>query len=277
VTLAHAFVTPGDVWGSWFMHPEALVFVAVAGLWYARGLGLLASYPPTRVASFLAGMAVIGIALASPLAGVAETIFAGHMVQHLLLVVAAAPLLAYGAPAVPLLRALPAGLRRRIGRLPRAAGRFARRPLPALAVHAIVMWVWHLPALYEAAVRDDLIHALEHGSLITTAFWFWATIVAARRRSAAAYPLRILALFGHMLQSAALGVLLLFAARPLYEIHRAGAHAWGSTPLEDQQLAGVLMWVPPTPVLFIAMSVLFVRWLHSIETRTRAREAMPRA
>jgi putative membrane protein len=277
VTLAHAFVTPADVWGSWLTHPEALVFVVASAAWYAHGARLLASYPRARMAAFFAGVVVIAMALASPLDAVAEAIFSAHMAQHLLLVVVAAPLLAYGAPAVPMLRALHAGLRHRIGRLPRASGRFARQPLLALALHAMVIWVWHLPATYEAAVGDDLIHALEHGSLIATAFWFWATIIPARRRSAAAHPLRILALFGHMLQSGALGVLLVFAAQPLYEIHRAGALAWGSTPLEDQQLAGLLMWVPPAPVLLVAMSVLFVRWLQLIEMRTRAREAMPHA
>jgi putative membrane protein len=149
------------------------------------------------------------------------------------------------------------------------AGRALRNPFAALVAHAAILWLWHFPAFYEAAIGHELLHALEHFAFVGSAFWFWTTIIPARRRSPA--PVRILAVFGNLLQGGALGVLLLFASRSLYGVHAGGAAIWGLTPLEDQQLAGVLMWVPPGIVYFSVMAVLFARWLRQVETIMSAR------
>jgi putative membrane protein len=278
---AHAFVRPGEVWSSWAVHPEAIAPLVVAALWYAYGAGSMPAWSRRRSASFLGGLVIAAIALASPLDALGETIFAGHMVQHLVLMLVAAPLLAYGAPSVPMTRALPDRVRHALGRIQRrnigrTLGRAARRPFVALAAHALLLWLWHLPALYEAALGGEAMHALEHLSFLGTAFWFWATIIPVRRRSGAPYPVRILAVFGNLLQSGALGVLLLFASRPLYTAQISGAEAWGLSPLQDQQLAGVLMWIPPAALYFGVMAVLFVRWLRSTEARLRSREVSVR-
>ena len=274
---AHVFVRPEDLWSSWAVHPEAIAPVAVAVLWYAYGAGAMRAWPRRRSISFFVGLVAAAIALASPLDALGETIFAGHMVQHLVLMLVTAPLLAYGAPSLPMIRALPVGMRRALGRfqrrpLGRTVARAAHRPLLALAAHAVLLWLWHLPALYDAALRSETVHAVEHLSFLGSAFWFWVTIVPARRRLSAPYPVRILAVFGNLLQSGALGALLLFAARPLYTGQLAGAAVWGLSPLQDQQLAGVLMWIPPAAFHFGVMAVLFVRWLRNTEARMRSRD-----
>ena len=277
MTLAHGFVTPGDVWEAWAPHPVAPLLLVAAAAWFAWGAGLIRRRPPARNLAFWAGLFVLLIALASPLDALGETLFSAHMAQHLLLTIAAAPLLAYGTPTTPMVRALPAGVRHRIARLKSWPPPLRHGPLVALVVHTSVLWAWHLPVLYGSAVRNDALHSLEHACFLGSAFWFWATILPARKRGSAPHPVRILALFGNLLQSGALGVLLLFATRPLYPIHRAGSLAWGMTPLADQQLAGVLMWVPPGAVQFVAMVILAARWLSFVEARIRAGEAMPRA
>ena len=278
---AHAFVRPEEVWSSWAVHPEAIAPLVAAALWYAYGAGAMPAWSRLRSISFFGGLAAAAIALASPLDPLGETIFTGHMIQHLVMVLVAAPLLAYGAPSVPMTRALPGRLRASLGRLRgrplgRSSGTVARNPFVALAAHAVLLWLWHLPLLYEAALRGVAIHALEHLSFLGSAFWFWATIIPARRRASAGYPVRILAVFANLLQSGALGVLLLFASQPLYTAQVAGAAAWEMSPLQDQQLAGVLMWVPPAALHFGAMAVLFVRWLSSTEARMRSREVSVR-
>jgi putative membrane protein len=280
VISAHAFVRPEEAWSAWAEHPLVIVPIVVASAWYAIGIGEMPLWPRRRSFSFGAGVAAVITALVSPLDALGETTFSWHMAQHLVLVLVAAPLLAYGAPSVPMLRALPRRLRRAVGSLPpggflRRVGRRLGNPLVAVAAHTMALWFWHLPAAYESAIASEAVHALEHVCFLGTSFWFWATIIPSHRRSAAPYPLRTLAVFGGLLQSGALGALLVFASRSLYAIHADGPAAWGLSPLEDQQLAGVLMWVPPAGLYLTAMSILLARWLRLVEARMRVRESVP--
>jgi cytochrome c oxidase assembly factor CtaG len=229
------------------------------------------------VAAFAGALLALAIALASPLELAASSVFAAHMVQHLLLMLVVAPLLVCGRPVLVLGRAMPLRGRRLFVRVrARPSVRSARallfHPVSAWVIGVVVLWAWHLPTLYEVALRRDGLHALEHGTLIATAALVWALALGRTRR-----PLAVPAASGLLLatavQSGALGAVLALAQRPLYPIHAAVAPSWGLTPLEDQQLAGGLMWVPPGIVYTVVIAALLAHWLGSLEVRDREQAA----
>jgi putative membrane protein len=276
--LAHGVATPETVWTAWTWEPTVLLLLVVAAALYARGSAVLhrgsTRRTSVREAAFYGGLATIFFALIAPLDAVAEALFSAHMVQHLLLILVAPPLLAAGEPGVRLALAIPVTWRRifsrRIrSRLPMWLMSAVRNPLVVWCLHVVAVWAWHLPALYDAAVRNEVVHVLEHASFFGTAVLFW-NVVIDRSRKALGYPARILFVFTTALQSGALGALLLFAGGVLYRAHISTAHDWGLSPLEDQQLAGALMWIPPWFVYFIAMAILFVRWMRAVERRAIA-------
>jgi putative membrane protein len=212
--------------------------------------------------AFVGGWWILVVAVAPPLDGLAHARLSAHMTQHVLLVTLGAPLLALGRPALALAWTLPGAPRRR-------ATRWGRRVLAAAFIagvsHAAALWLWHLPALYEAAVAHDATHALEHASLAGTAVLFWAALVDATRRSrlgaAAGY------VFATGLQCTLLGALLTVAPRPWYPHYVTTASASGLTAIEDQQLAGLVMWVPAGVVLAVAGLALVAAWLREAERR----------
>jgi putative membrane protein len=196
---------------------------------------LLAAFAAPTVGAMVALAAV-----SPPMHAAADASLAAHMVQHLMLILAAAPLMVLGHP----VRALPTGFVRSIARrIPLA--RLGRRHLRLVAVaawliHVMALWGWHTPRLYEWAVASPLAHALEHGSLLLTACAFWAAVFSRVLGSGGA----VLYLFAAAGQSTALGALLTLAETPWYPIHATSLATWRLTPLEDQQLAGLIMWIP---------------------------------
>jgi cytochrome c oxidase assembly factor CtaG len=275
MTFAHGVATPESVWSAWTWEPTVIVPLAIAAALYTRGSAVLrragTRRTPQREAFFYAGLVAVFLALITPLDAVAEALFSVHMVQHLLLILVAAPLLVAGEPSVRIALAIPAQARRTWARRLRKMGALSwsstlRNPLVVWSLHVVALWAWHLPDLYEAALANELIHALEHASFFGTAVLFWA-VALSRSRKALSYPARILFVFTTALQSGALGALLIFAGGVLYQAHQFTAHDWGLTAQEDQQLAGALMWIPPWFVYFITMAVLFVTWLKKVERR----------
>jgi cytochrome c oxidase assembly factor CtaG len=235
----------------------------VRAAWRAAGRGR--GIAPSHVAAFAGAMAALVLALVSPIDALGGTLFSAHMVQHLLLVLAAAPLLILAAPDRAFTWALPVSLRRAAGRWlnrpgPRVAGDIATRPLTAWTLHAGALWIWHAPAPYAAALRSDGVHALEHLSFVVTALLFWWVVFRphGRRR---AYGTSVLLVFGTALHSGALGALITFAGESWYPAHAAGAALWGMSALDDQQLAGLLMWIPAGLVYLGAAGVLCAAWL----------------
>ena len=278
---------PADLWNHWPVR-ASIVLPLVAGMVvYARGVDRLwkragVGRPITRarVVSFMAGNVVLGLALVTPLDPLGEVLFSAHMIQHLLLILAAAPLLVAGAPEVAVMWALPQRARRRVGRwfapLQRAGEDDERGTLLALgsvAIATLVLWIWHAPALYDLAVRNELVHATEHAAFLLTAVLFWATVLRVGRRAQAKNGIRFLLVFAMAVQGSVLGALITFAQRPLYEAHANIPAAWGINPVPDQHLAGLIMWVPPALVYIGVAAYLFVRWLEEIERRSREREA----
>jgi len=217
---------------------------------------------------FLAGWATLALALLSPVHALGEALFSAHMVQHLVLIVVAAPLLAAGAPLLACLWAVPDAPRRRWARAwararrLRAAVGAVTAPGVVWVLHVAALWAWHLPRAYDLALRDGAVHALEHASFLGTAvlFWWVALQPVGRRRLGRAAAM--LYVFAAGMQGAALGALLTFARVPWYLGHGTAARAWGLTPLEDQQVAGLIMWVPGGLAYLIAAGALFVAWLR---------------
>jgi putative membrane protein len=221
-----------------------------------------------RAASFYAGLTVLGIALLSPLDGWSEQLFSAHMVQHLMLVLLAAPLIAFGAPGKTLWLGLPRSLRIGIGRVshhpPTTTVRHVlAAPIVVVSLHAATMWAWHLPVLYQAALREEALHATEHLTFLGTALLFWSLILPTRRKRLS-HGARSLLVFATALQSGALGAILVFAGVPLYPIHES-ATRWGLTPLEDQQLAGAIMWVPAGAFYLGTILILLIAWFKKME------------
>ena len=225
---------------------------------------------------FAAGWATLAIALLPPLDALAEELFSAHMVQHLLLIVGAAPLLVGARTGRTLLAGVPGiamRLRPALHRL-RIVLSSVRRPVIAWGVATGVLWGWHVPAAYETALEVPWLHATEHATLLATAVLVWSVALDRHRHRELAGLGRALLLFASAIQSGLLGALLVFASRPLYPNHAAGAVAHGLGPLGDQQLAGALMWVPPMFVYLSAAAGLLLRWFRTLEPAV-GREEVP--
>jgi putative membrane protein len=257
---------PHDLWATWTFAPTVIVGLLLASWLYARGVRALwraagagRGVPAWRVACFAGGIATVAIALLSPIDGVATALFAVHMIQHMLLVAVAPPLLVLGDPALASIWALRIGARRGVGawwharRVLPAVWRMLRRPLVAFTLHAAALWLWHLPTLYDAALRNEGIHVAEHASFLATALLFWYPIADARPRRRSSVGVATLSLFAAGLQCTLLGALITMSRRPWYFGHYATTAAWGLTPLEDQQLAGLVMWIPAGLVYLAAL------------------------
>lgn len=139
-----------------------------------------------------------------------------------------------------------------------------QHPIVVVLVGVVVLWTWHMPSMYEAAPRRDVVHAVEHASFLRAAALFWSVVLASGRRHRAPRPVAVLVVFVTGVQSTALGAVLVFASAVLYPTQTAGAPAWGLSPLDDQRLAGALMWVPPAIVYIVVMAVLLGRWFSEM-------------
>jgi putative membrane protein len=282
VTLAHV-VAPSELAGSWSFEPFLVLTLAVATLVYGRGRARLGrriarTSGKHRAVAFYAGLVVLVGALMSPLDALSSALFSAHMVQHLLLMLVAAPLLAYARPAAALVAGLPAGGRdaaRGIRGDPwRAAARAALNPVVVWIVGALVLWAWHLPAMYEAALTNDLLHVLEHASFLGAALLFWSVVFGSgarplrsghARRRGVSRPVALLLVLASSVQSSVLGLVLLLTPSALYPVHATGARVWDVSLVGDQHVAGGLMWGPPAFLYVVVMGWLFVRWFAEME------------
>lgn len=284
--LGHQVVAPSDLAGSWTFEPALLAMLALAAFVYGRGRARLgrriARRRETRraVASY-GGLVVLAAALMSPLDALASTLFSGHMVQHLLLMLVAAPLLVYGRPTAALVAGLPAGGRDMVrqsglrGSRLRGTAHALANPVVVWIVGTLALWAWHMPVLYEAALAHEALHVLEHASFLGAAVLFWSVVFASGTRRGLPRPVAIVLVFASGVQSSALGAVLLFASTPLYDVHAEGARVWDVSHLGDQQLAGALMWSPPALLYIVIMGWLLVRWFDEMETSAPDRLLAP--
>jgi putative membrane protein len=227
----------------------------VARLWVRAGSGRGVSLQ--QVTFFSSGLLIVLVALESPLDSVSQALFAAHMVQHLLLILVAGPLLVLGAPLLPVLWALPEASRRGLGALWKNVN-VLEKPGVAFALHSLALWAWHIPVLYTAAIDNRAVHVLEHLSFLGTGILFWFAVLKPGRP---AYGLGVLLVFALAIQSSILGALLAFSPTPWYTAHLSTAPQSGLSPLEDQQLAGLIMWIPGGAIYLVAALGLFAAWL----------------
>jgi putative membrane protein len=254
VASAHVpeLVTPDTLWSSWSLEPvvfAALVLTSwlytrgVDRLWTQAGRGRGVSVP--RVCSFAAGQAAVAVALISPLDTLGGTLLSAHMAQHGVLAGIAPPLLLLGHPGLVFAWAVRGQSARAMAPLWHAAATIEPQLsglLFATLFYGVTTWVWHAPSLFGAAVQYDWVHAAQHLSFFVPAMFFWNALlgVASPRRAACATA----AAFATFMHTGLLGGLITMAPEPLYVAYVGRTAAWNLTPLADQQLAGVLMWVP---------------------------------
>ena len=283
---AHAgqALEPHDLWSAWSFEPLVVITLITAGVLYSVGLRRLWSRGAGvgirrwEAAAFAGGWLMTVIALVSPLHALGGVLFSAHMTQHELLISICAPLLVIGRPLVPFLWGLPLSWRRKLGNWTRNAGvssAWYALSLPAVAftLHAAALWIWHLPGPYQATLTSEVAHSLQHASFLGTGLLFWWTVFKSRG-SELGYGAAVFYLFGTALQTGALGALLTFAPGLWYPAYAATTGPWGLSPLEDQQLGGLIMWIPGSIPYVLGGLYMFARWLRAAETRTMRREGL---
>jgi putative membrane protein len=260
--------------GGWLPGPAIILPLAALGMVYAAGaLRLWCRADRGRHARigdgllFASGWAVLALALLSPLHPLGERLFTAHMLEHELLMAVAAPLLVLSRPVAALLWGLPVPWRKQLARAGRArplanVWSVASRPSVATLLHGAAIWLWHLPALFEAALARGVLHYLQHASFLGTGLLFW-WVVLPRSRRQRDHGVGVMHLFFTALHTGLLGVLLALAPDLWYPSNAPDAQLWGLTPLEDQQLAGLVMWVPAGLIYAGAALVLAGIWIQT--------------
>jgi putative membrane protein len=235
---------------SWNLDPvlvACLTAVALAYAWSCRGTGA-----PSRSerACFTAGWAVLAAALVSPLCNLSVALFSARVGQHMLLALVAAPLVAMGRPGETI--GLP--FRGWSGR--GSAGLFL-----SAGLFAIALWVWHAPGPYDLTFRSHVAYWAMHIATFGAAVWLWSALLDGFRGGGAS----LAAGFATMMQMSLLGALLTFAPAPLFAVHAETTAAWGLTQLEDQQLGGLIMWIPAGALFTLYLLAGFGAWLSRLE------------
>ena len=223
-----------------------------------------------RETSFYAGVVSVLVVLEPPFDNWADTSFALHMTQHVVLLTIAPPLIVVGRPWPRMWLAFPLDARRSVvralagSRTFRAVGRTASRPAVAFALMTAALAVWHTPALYDAAVRSEAVHVLEHVCFVGTALLFWGALLEAPPVRARTDDLHRAAWFGAaLIPSWILALVLAYAPTPLYGAYASLAHRPGGlSAMADQQLAAGVMWVPGSIAFLAAGIYFFYRWLE---------------
>lgn len=264
---------PHDLWTGWVPDPLTLAALVLTFWAYSVGRACGRQRPGDawRDRCFVGGLAAVAVALLSPLDAASNALASAHMVQHLLLMLVAAPLLAFSAPGTALMRGTPAVVRRVAGtvrvrtRLTRRNTGILRRPGAVWQVHVGTLWFWHAATPYDAALERDLVHALEHALFLVTAVLFWALVRDARRPGGMSPGFGVILLFATAMQSVFLSALLTFAGTPWYTGYAGTTGAWGLSHLVDQQLAGVVMWIPGGVVDGATALALVVTWIRQSE------------
>jgi cytochrome c oxidase assembly factor CtaG len=268
---------------AWTFNPTVVAGLVGSGALYLRGVWRVWRVRRSdrrlahRAACFLGGLAVLYVALQSPLDAYADVRLSVHMVQHLLLTMVAAPLLVLGAPVTLVLRAATPAFRRRwvVPLLRSRPVRQLTAPVVSWAQFALVLWVSHFSPLYEAALRSNAVHAMEHLLYIASAILFWSPVVGVdpspKRLS---HPARLLYLFLAMPQASFLGLAMWGTSRILYPSYQA---ALGPAALADQRLAGTIMGSAGMLVMVPALGMVLLDWLAREERAAASADGVSRA
>jgi putative membrane protein len=274
---------PQTLLRSWSLPPVATFAIVLSAVVYLRGWWLLRRagvpfVPPWRAVSFVSGLCFVWIALASPIDALNELVLTAHMVQHMLLMMVAPPLILLGAPLVPMVRGLPSVVARKVVApvLSRPAvdqtGHALTNPVAGVLLMGVVMFAWHTPILYELALRSESWHEVEHASFLSVSLIFWWPVVLpwpSREQWPrwAMVPYLLLA----DLQNTALSAILAFSDRVLYPSYSEVPRVFGLSALEDQVAAGAFMWVAGSLAFILPAIVLAVQSLSMGSTHEAVR------
>ena len=261
---------------AWTFEPAvALPLVVAAAVWLRLVYRVDQAHPANpvprrRTAAFLAGLGAIAVALMSGIDTYDTTLFSVHMVQHILLTLVAAPLIALGAPITLLLRASTPDVRRRVI-LPILHSRVLRVlsvPVVSWLVFAGVMWGSHFSPLFDAALENPLVHDLEHTLYLTAGLLFWWPAVGLDPSPwRLPHPVRVMYVFLQMPQNTFLAVTILNATGVLYPHYATLVRTWGPPALEDQRIAGAVMWLTGDILFLLAMAGILAGWMRHEKSR----------
>lgn len=276
---AHGGEDHGPQWtfDPWVVTPLFLSLSLYLGgtlrLWRRAGSGRGIGF--WQASAYAVGWLTLAGALLSPLHWYGERLFTLHMVEHEIVMAVSAPLLVLARPGGAFAWALPARLRRPVWRMGQAwplrwGWTVLTMPVVATVLHGLAIWIWHAPPLFDATVQHVGIHRLQHLSFLLSALLFWWALIRRCEPGPAAVHVAIT-----MMHTGVLGALLTFAPRVFYGAQTARAGLWGLTPLEDQQLAGLVMWVPAGTVYAAAALAFFAAWLRRPGKAWRAEDALP--
>lgn len=271
--------TGADWWRAWHADPLVLLNLGLLATLYAAGIRRLWQHGGRRrsvrrwqVVSFALALAALLLALLSPLDTLADDLSWVHMTQHMVLMMVAAPLFVLGSPGLVMLWAVPRAWRGSVAGwmwqsvVGRTAWRLAWNPILVWSLHAVVLWGWHLPALYEAALGNRWIHDVEHFSFFAVAYLFWRVAIDPLSRFRLDRGAAVLYLFTTSLHATVLGVFMTLAEQPWYAAYEGRTELWNLTALEDQQLAGLIMWMPACMIYAIVAAAIFGLWIQQLET-----------
>jgi len=265
---------------------ELSAVLYLAGWWHLYRAGV-PFVPPWRAVAFVSGLGTLWIALASPIDALNGLVLSAHMLQHMLLMMAAPPLILLGAPVVPMTRGLSSLGARRLARIlnwlvAEPIGHVLTNPIAGALLMGVVMFAWHTPALYELALRSEFWHEVEHASFLLASLIFWWPVVLpwpgrAQWSRWAIVPYLLLA----DLQNTVLSAILAFSDRVLYPSYAGAPRLFGLSAMEDQVAAGAFMWVAGSLAFIVPAIALTIQCLspttlrHSPTPRTAARHAPP--
>ncbi|RMF90288.1 MAG: cytochrome c oxidase assembly protein [Nitrospinota bacterium] len=269
--------------GSWEWRPVVLLVLLGLGSLYSRGWWHLRRRGHShlasgwRLAAYWGGIGVMGLALLSPIDTLQSFLFAVHMIQHELLMMVAPPLLLLANPFPFFLWSLPSRLRRAIGGLLvrkalfRRGLRFLTTPWGVWALYVLTLWLWHLPTAYDAALRHQWLHDLEHLSFAGTAILFWWQVIGAAPQihGLLGYGFRLVYLLAALAQNEILAVGISLSQSPLYPYYQGVPRLWGLSVLDDQRLGGAIMWIPGGMMYVLAVVILVAAWLNHEEKQMR--------
>ena len=257
-------------WSAYITVPLfALALLYVLGLLRMRRRGAQLRW--FAILCFVSGWLSLFLALDSPVHEISEQLFWVHMTQHEILVLISAPLLILSQPAAPLLFALPERWRVPVANIGKVkiiehTWLLISAPVAAWLLHAAALWVWHAPKLFDAALESEWVHAAQHISFLGTALLFWWTLFH-KHAGRLGYGGAILYVFTTAVHTSVLGALLTFAPHAWYAPYAQTAQLWGLTALQDQQIGGLIMWIPAGTLLTIVALVLLSKWMSHSDTR----------
>lgn len=265
-----ASLSTGWTWSPYMIIPLfAVALMYIMGLLHMRGRG--AKLHTFSILCFASGWLSLFLALDSPVHEISEQLFWVHMTQHEILMLISAPLLILSQPAGPFFFAVPERWRGPVANIAKAkiinrTWSLVSTPLAGWTLHAIALWAWHAPSLFDATLQSDWMHSAQHTSFFGTALLFWWTLVH-KHAGRLGYGGAILYVFTTAVHTSVLGALLTFSPHAWYAPYGHTAPLWGLTALQDQQIGGLIMWIPAGTLLTVVALVFLAKWMSHSDTR----------